>query len=110
MHPSLTAWRLWTESSWPLLLNIEGQRDKLAEAAVRFSKEPIDRGFHLGVAPQFATYAGVTLPVGEILPCLATYRDRKNLIPNFALGLFAPYEPRSTGLTGTTALLLPPAE
>ena len=109
IHPTVTAWRLWTESSWPLLLNIEGQRDKLAEAAVRFIEELIDHGFHRGVAPQFAAYAGITLPPAEILPCLATYRDRKNLIPNLELELFAPYKQWAT-TTATTAPLLPPTD
>ena len=93
----------------PLLLNIEGQHDKLAEAAVRFSEELIDQGFHPGVAPQFAAYAGVNLPPAEILPCLATYRDRKNLIPNFELGLFGAYEQRANP-AATTAPLLPPTD
>ena len=92
-----------------MLLNIEGQRDKRAEAAVRFSKELIDHGFHPGVAPQFAAYAGGNIPPPEILPCLATYRDCKNLIPNFEPGLFAPYE-QQTAQTTTTAPLLPPAD
>ena len=109
IHPTVTAWRLWTESSWPLLLNIEGQRDKLAEPAVRFSEELIDHGFHPGVAPHFAAYAGANLPPAEILPPLAMYRDRKNLIPNFELGLFAPYEQRATTAT-TTATLPPPTD
>ena len=109
IQPTATAWRMWTGSSWPLLLNIEGERDKLAEAAVRFSEELIHHGFHPGVAPQFAAYTGVTLARAEILPCLATYRDRKNLISNFDLGLFAPYEQRAT-TTATTAPLLPPTD
>ena len=85
VHPTVTAWQLWTESSWPLLLNIEGLGDKPAEAAVGFSEELIDHGFHPRVAPQFATYAGLTFPPAEMRPCLATYRGRNNLIPASSL-------------------------
>ena len=107
-HPTITAWRLWTETSRPLLLNIEGNTGKLAEAAVKFSKELIDHGFHPGVAPQFAAYAGVTVQNADILPCLAAYRERKGLMPNFQLGMFTPYTATQTAPTAQTRSLLPP--
>ena len=61
------------------------------------------------VAPQFATYTGVTVPKAEILPCLAAYRDKEGLIPTFELGMFTPYSPPT--LIGTSpGALLPPTE
>ena len=39
IHPTLVAWRLWVEASWPLLLSIDENKGKLAEAAMRFSEE-----------------------------------------------------------------------
>ena len=112
-HPTITAWRLWTETTWPLLQNIDGSKNRLAEAAVKFSEELIGHGFHPGMAPQIATYAGVAVPAGEILQCLAAYPDRKNLIPNFERRMFIPYPAPSTQPRASAppaGHLLPPAD
>ena len=52
-----------------LLLNIEGNKDKLAEVATRFNKELTNHVFHPGVAPQFEAY-GVRIPTPKILETL----------------------------------------
>ena len=99
MHPTLVAWRLWAETCWPLLLNIDSNKGKLAHATVQFSEDLTDHRFRPGVVLQFTAYAGVTVPEAEILRCLGAYHNRKGLIPNLELGMFTPYSPPTTMAT-----------
>ena len=79
---------------------------------MQLSEEVINHGFYSGVAPQFPTYAGVTVPLTQILLYCAAYRYKNGVIRIFELRMFTPYSPPTTTRTPSRAAppLVPPTE